>query len=125
MKIRKEREGELLILLPAGRLDSENSPSFEKTVEDAVEKGQKNIIVDMSEVNYMSSRGLRAFLTGAKCAQAAGGKLVACSSQEAVQKVFDMTGVATIMGVFGTLEEATLSFDVTPGARGDADADTR
>lgn len=123
MKIRKEKEGELLILHPAGRLDSENSPSFEKAVEEAVGRGDKNIIIDMSDVNYMSSRGLRAFLTAAKCAQAAGGKLVACSSQEAVQKVFDMTGVATILGVFGTSEEATLSFDMTPGARGDADAD--
>jgi len=123
MKIRKDKEGELLVLRPAGRLDSENSPSFEKTVEEAVGKGDKSIIVDMSEVNYMSSRGLRAFLTGAKCAQAAGGKLVACSSQEAVQKVFDMTGVATILGIFGTAEEATRAFDTQPG--GDADADSR
>jgi anti-anti-sigma factor len=123
MKIRKDKEGELLVLRPVGRLDSENSPSFEKAVEEAVGKGDKNIIVDMSEVNYISSRGLRAFLTGAKCAQAAGGKLVACSSQEAVQKVFDMTGVATILGIFGTAEEATRAFDTQPG--GGADADSR
>jgi anti-anti-sigma factor len=118
MKIRKDKEGELLVLRPVGRLDSENSPSFEKAVEEAVGKGEKNIIVDMSEVNYMSSRGLRAFLTGAKCAQAAGGKLAACSSQEAVQKVFDMTGVATILGIFGSLEEAIRSFGTEPGGQG-------
>ena len=123
MKIRKDKEGELLVLRPVGRLDSENSPSFEKAVAEAVDNGDKNIIVEMSEVNYMSSRGLRAFLTGAKCAQAAGGKLVACCSQEAVQKVFDMTGVATILGIFGTAEEATRGFDTQPG--GDADADSR
>ena len=115
MKIRKDKEGELLLLHPVGRLDSENSPGFEKAVEDAVNNGDTHIIVNMSGVDYMSSRGLRAFLTGAKCAQGAGGKLVACCSQEAVQKVFDMTGVATILGIFGSVEEATRSFDPQTG----------
>ena len=87
MKIRKDKEGELLVLRPSGRLDSENSPSFEKAVEESVGKGDKNIIVEMSEVNYMSSRGLRAFLTGAKCAQAAGGKLVV--DQEFLEAIAD------------------------------------
>lgn len=116
MKIRKSKEGNLLILKPAGRLDSENSPSFEKTIQTAVEEGSKNIVVDLTEVNYMSSRGLRAFLTGAKCAQASGGKLVACGAQEAVQKVFDMTGVATLFGVLASYDEALRSFESDPSS---------
>lgn len=122
MKIRKEKQGEILVLRPVGRLDSENSPGFEKAVEEAVGKGETNLIVDMSEVNYMSSRGLRAFLTGAKCAQAAGGKLVACAPQEAVHKVFDMTGVATMLGVFGTIKEAAGFFNLKTGDNADADS---
>jgi anti-anti-sigma factor len=125
MKIRKSKEGDLLILRPVGRLDSENSPIFEKTIEEAVERGETSLIADLSEITYMSSRGLRTFLGGAKSAKAAGGKLVVCAAQEPVQKVFDMTGVAALFGIFGSYEDAVRCFEGETSTGGSASADPR
>ena len=111
MKFEKSKEGSVLILKPKGRLDSHESDSFEEALKKFIDDGDKVLLLDLSEINYVSSRGLRVFITGAKWAQAAGGRLAVCAPQDDVQKVLDMTGLAALFGVFKTREEAVQSFE--------------
>lgn len=114
MKIDKRKDGNLTILEPHGRLDSQDGPVFEQTIEKTIESGSSSIVINMSEITYISSHGLRVILTGAKLAKAAGGRLAICSSQESVQKVFDITGVATLIGIYREYADAVDSFQSQP-----------
>ena len=111
MKVDQMEEGGVTALRPGDRLDSISSDEFEEVIEGTLKGGKSNIVIDMEKVPFMSSQGLRVILTGVKEARAAGGKLVVCASPEAVTKVFDITGVRRLMGVFATREEALQSFN--------------
>jgi anti-anti-sigma factor len=111
MKFEKNRAGSLLIVKPSGRLDSHESESFEEALRKLIEDGDNHILLDLSEINYVSSRGLRVFISTAKWAQSAGGRLAVCSPQGEVKKVLDMTGLGNLFGVFATSEEAIQSFE--------------
>ena len=111
MKFEKNKVGTLLTLKPSGRLDSHESDSFEEKLKELIEAGDNHILLDLSDINYVSSRGLRVFINGAKWAQSAGGRLAVCSPQGEVRKVLDMTGLGNLFGVFATSEEAVQSFE--------------
>ena len=59
-----------------GRLDTTNSDVFEKKMAPLLEGGNPDIEIDCSELEYISSSGLRLFLTLQKSVNARGGKLV-------------------------------------------------
>ena len=111
MKFEKSKTGSLLIVKPSGRLDSHESESFEEALKKLIEAGDNHILLDLSEINYVSSRGLRVLINGAKWAQSTGGRLAVCSPQGEVQKVLDMTGLGNLFGVFATSVEAVQSFE--------------
>ena len=71
-----------------------------------VEEGARKIVCDMSKTEYISSAGLRVFLTIAKRLQKLDGKIVLCSLQSRVQKVFKMAGFIQIFQIYGSQEEA-------------------
>ena len=116
MKIDKRKDDNLTVLKPHGRLDSQDGPVFEQTIEKTIESGNSSIVIDMSEISYISSHGLRVILTGAKLAKAAGGRLAICSSQEIVKKVFDITGVGTLIGIYREYADAVGSVQTEPPA---------
>jgi anti-sigma B factor antagonist len=110
MKISNFRKDDILILKLTGRLDTETSPSLEERLEKDLETGDRNIILDLADVTFMSSQGLRVILTGAKRADAAGGKLVVCSAQGTVATVFKITGVYKILTICPAYPEAAAVF---------------
>ncbi len=66
----------------------------------------KAVVVDLSAVSFVASIGIRTLLTGAKTVQSKGGKLVLLSPTPAVEKVLKVTGVDTLMPIFGDLDAA-------------------
>ena len=110
MKIVEERSEDLLILRPVGRLDSDHSPELEKILFAALEQGDRKLLIDMSGIPYISSRGLRVFLLGAKRAEAVGARITVCSLQDFVRDVFEKTGFTKLLDVFDSTSEAMASF---------------
>jgi anti-anti-sigma factor len=110
MRVGKFKMDNILILKPTGRLDTESSPSLEDTIGEQINGGEKNVILDLSDVPYLSSQGLRVILTAAKLADAAGGKLVVSSPQDAVKTIFNITGVRQLIQIFSANPEAAQSF---------------
>ena len=125
MKIAEETERGFVILRPDGRLDSKESPDLEAAMLGAFERGDKDLVIDLSDVPYISSRGLRVFLIGAKKAAAVEGRLAVCSLQEFVQHAFEITGFLKLFGVFGSRTEAIDSFQDESGARIDPNVESR
>ena len=65
MNILEEKDGEVLTLAVNDRLDSVTSPDFEKRFLEIIDGGERFIVVDLSEVDYMNSAGLKAILMAA------------------------------------------------------------
>lgn len=106
MEITQEKDGALLVLRPKGRLDSANAHPFEEKMTAALSGGETNILVDFSELNYISSAGLRVLLMGAKRTQAAKGKIVLCALNDNIREVFEVSGFLSIFKVYPTRAEA-------------------
>lgn len=124
MDIAEEAGDGAVVLSPVGRLDSTHSAEFERVVLAVFDRGEKNLLVDLAEVPYISSRGLRVFLVGARRAADAGGRLAVCSLPEFVRSTFEATGFLNLLAMFDSRTDALASLGVEPAA-GDSSAEPR
>lgn len=106
MEIVEDKERGSVILRPIGRLDGNHSPDLEQAVHGIFERGDKNLLVDLTDVPYISSRGLRVFLLGVKEAASVGGRMAVCSLQDFVKDAFGITGFTKLMGIHDSRTEA-------------------
>jgi anti-anti-sigma factor len=110
MDIYEERKDGFLVLGLEGRLDATNSKMFEDKILAVIDEGERQLVIDLSQLNYVSSAGLRVFLLASKRLSPAGGKLVLCSLQEPVKEVFEIVGFFSILSILGSRDEALKSF---------------
>ena len=75
-----------------GRLDTPASLDIAPDVQALVEEAGKTIILDCEEMSYISSSGLRIFLTLRKAAAEKGGRIIVRSIRDEIRGVFMMTG---------------------------------
>jgi len=75
-----------------GRLDTAAAVDFNTQIQPLIENADKQIVLDCSNLDYISSSGLRAFLTIRKAAGANGGKVTIKNINGEIEKVFKMTG---------------------------------
>ncbi len=106
MNIYKEKIGNVSILKIKGRIDTVHSSVLEDEVNRQIESGEKNLIFNCEEMNYISSSGLRVFLVAQKKAIALNGKLYLCHMQPAIQEIFRISGFSNLFKIFNTQEEA-------------------
>ena len=76
----------------SGRLDTPVAVKAQQEIVPLLENADKTITLDCKDLEYISSSGLRLFLTIRKEAQAKGGKVVIININEEIKKVFMMTG---------------------------------
>lgn len=110
MEFFQKNDGDLLIVKPIGRLDSSNSSDFEKIVDERITAGSKNVLLDMSELAYVSSAGLRAVLIIGKKIRSENGKLLMSGMQSSVREIFEISGFLSIFELFESVEKARLNF---------------
>ena len=96
MTIDKQQNGAQLILSVAGKLDTLTSPQLEKVVQEEL-NGVQNLTLDLSQVHYVSSAGLRVCLSAQKHMNAAKGTLVIKGVIPEVMEVFELAGFTDIM----------------------------
>jgi anti-anti-sigma factor len=94
------------ILMPAGRLDTAAAPGFERELIAATASGCDRLLIDLANLVYVSSAGLRIFLVAAKRLRAGGGRIALCGLQPQVAEVFDISGFAAILPVYADRETA-------------------
>ena len=70
IEVAEERNDEVLVLSPVGRLDSGNVRSFESVVMDHVSSGERRVVVDFSRLDFVSSAGMRVLLIAANALKA-------------------------------------------------------
>lgn len=97
MMIEKLSTGTGITLKIIGRLDTTTAPELEATVDGCI-AGLKDLVMDCSELEYVSSAGLRVILKAQKLMNAQGTMKV-IHVNETIMEVFEITGFADILNI--------------------------
>lgn len=97
MTINVEKSNEATVLVIAGRLDTTSAPTLDKTINEEL-AGVSDLVLDLKELEYISSAGLRVLLSAQKKYQKIGSMKLK-NVCEAVMDVFEMTGFADILEI--------------------------
>ena len=96
MTINVERDYELVTLEITGRLDTTTSPNLE-TVINELSQDTKELVFDMSELEYISSAGIRVLLGAYKKMNSNQGVMRIEKANDIVFEVFEMTGLSQML----------------------------
>ena len=97
MTVYKKEDGDCLELAVVGRLDTQTAPRLEKILSDEL-IGVKKLIFDFSELEYISSAGLRVILAAQKVMNKQGSMEIH-NVGELVMEVFEITGFTDILTI--------------------------
>lgn len=97
MTIEKKIENGNVTLAVSGRLDTTTAPELEKVLDNSLD-GTKELVFDMTGLEYISSAGLRVILKAQKAMNAQGSmKLIGVN--DSIMEVFDITGFLDILTI--------------------------
>lgn len=88
-----------------GALNSDTAPGFEQELQDVLRQGMDINVLDMRDLDYISSAGLRVIFKAAKQASNAGQRLAASHRKPHIEKVFEILKALPDMAVFANDEE--------------------
>ncbi|MCM1040236.1 MAG: STAS domain-containing protein [Roseburia sp.] len=91
MKIESEKKEEKLTLWLSGRLDTTTAPQLQQVMDTELED-IKDLQIDMEQLEYVSSAGLRVLLAASKKIKAAGGSMSIQQANDDIKEVFEITG---------------------------------
>ena len=97
MDIKKIQEGKDLVISVSGRLDTTTAPELEECIKETVE-AIENLTLDLKELEYISSAGLRVLLATQKIMSKQGSMKVT-GVGEVVMEIFEVTGFADILTI--------------------------
>ena len=101
MEVRKERVGDVDVVTATGRLDGIYSSAFANQVGALITGTHPKILIDFTNIDFVTSAGLRAVLVLMKKAKASGGAFAVCGVNEQVREVLAISGFAEIVSVHG------------------------
>ncbi len=99
MEFAQEWLGDVLIVKLTGRLDSGTAPPAEESFARVLASGTPRLAIDMSQLEYISSAGLRVLLVVSKKVQQAQGKMVLFGLVPNVREVFSISGFDRIFSI--------------------------
>jgi anti-sigma B factor antagonist len=106
MEIFQENVNGIEVFSVKGSLDSNTSPEFESRIYTTLETGQKRLVLNLENLEYISSAGIRVMLKTTKDLKRMDGNIVLCSLQDYVKEVFDIAGFDGYLCIEKNLDEA-------------------
>ena len=98
MEIKKTIDGKNLSIKLLGRLDTNTAPELDENIKEDL-KVVEAIDLDLKDLDYISSAGLRTVLVIHKTMSAKQGSLVIRNVKDEVMEVFDMTGFSSFLNI--------------------------
>lgn len=109
MEIQIQEYKRVAVVNIVGRIDSSSSADLEASLQALVDKGKRNLVLDMSKVEFLSSSGLRVIVNAYKACKEVGQLCVAQPSERAASSL-SIAGIDTLFTVYPTREAAIASF---------------
>lgn len=98
MRVTKKKEENVTEVFVEGAIDTLSSPKLQAFIEEIIAAGEYNITVDFKGVDYVSSAGLKVFLSVSRALEGKG-KLILRNMNSRVKKVFDITGFLPLFNI--------------------------
>ena len=99
MEIDHKVENGIINIAIKGRLDAATSPAAEETIKQAIEGDANRLLFDFSDLEYLSSGGLRVILGAAKEIRRREGKIALCSLNSYVNEIFEVSGFSAMIPI--------------------------
>jgi anti-sigma B factor antagonist len=99
------------LFIPHGRIDSSTAPQLEESLKSVMKNGRYKLVLNLSDVNFLSSAALRVLISTAKeCRKFKRGDIFLAETPPKLQEVFDLAGLDEYFKFFETEAEAVGSF---------------
>ena len=95
-----------MIVTPQARFDTNSAPEVEHILMDHIGQGERQIVLDLSHISYISSIGLRVILKAVMAMTRTNGNVVLCGGNDHVRTVLQLSGALMMSLYASTLEEA-------------------
>jgi anti-anti-sigma factor len=100
----------IAVVVVSETVDALTAPELTRTLSKEISDGHSNLVVDLTQVEFMSSAGLRTLLGAVKESRTNGGDLRIASIKPGIDKVLKMSGFNNVAKVFSSQLEAVASF---------------
>lgn len=100
-------QGQYEVLQVTGEVDVYTAPRLRERLIDLVNQGHHHLVVDVEKVEFLDSTGLGVLVGGLKRVRANGGSLLIVCTQERLLKIFRITGLEKVFGIYGSVDDAT------------------
>jgi len=99
MEVKINKQDNVTTVVLSGRLDTPAAAEVSKEIEGVIADAKGTIILDCKELSYISSSGLRIFLTLRKAAAAQGGNVIVKAMNDEIRNIFVMTGFLNLFQI--------------------------
>lgn len=105
MELTLNPSGQALVIAPQGRLDSTTAPDFERQLL-AQLASHSHLVLDFSNLDFISSAGLRVLVLAAKRISKDNGRFILCEVSQPIRDVLEISGFLGLIEVVANREEA-------------------
>jgi anti-anti-sigma factor len=118
MEITEQKTGDIVSLCLCGKLDTNSAKAFEQKFLTRIEEGNRRFIIDLAQLEYIGSAGLRVFALASKRLNGVNGKIVLCGFKKTVpyhtlnrptdpvREVFDIAGFSSLFPTYSSQDDA-------------------
>ncbi len=99
------------VISVTGRVDTLTAGDFEGSINSCIDQGDRRIILDFTDLVYISSGGLRVLLATAKRLHNDGDRFILCGLSIEVQKVMNLAGFTAIFSIYATASDALVAIE--------------
>ena len=92
LSVTSAAQGDHTVVSVSGEVDAASADVLRSAIAEVIDGGQPRVSIDMSDVSFIDSSGLRVLIAGYKSASAAGGALTVQSPSDPVTRLLEITG---------------------------------
>jgi anti-anti-sigma factor len=107
--VKSERKGNATVVAVSGRVDSVTAASLDAEL-DKILRESKRIVLDLNDVTYLSSAGVRAILRVSQSVQRSQGGVRLARTPSLVAQVLENVGVTQVLKSYSSVDEAVAGF---------------
>jgi anti-anti-sigma factor len=109
MKLSPRRFADAVVVFPVGRIDQSSADTFMEALAPHLERcaaGEDRLVLDLSDLEYISSAGLRVLMLAAKQTKAQGGTLLVTGLQPLVKEILEISRFTMVLNITPSLRDA-------------------
>ena len=110
LSIETDNRQSISVMKVKGRVDSETAPELDDALTKLLQNNKNKIVLNLQDVNFISSAGLRAMVKAYQSANKSGGDVRLAAVSEPIEVILRTVGMMQMFKMFSTSEEAAAGF---------------